>query len=100
VDDLVDGIIKLMASDVVSPVNLGNPTEITILDLAKTVIEITDSNSPITFIIPDDERTRDDPKKRCPDIRLARTKLGWNPNVSLREGIKSTTAYFRVKEGL
>ena len=100
VDDLVDGIIRLMASDVVGAVNLGNPTEITILDLAKTVIDITKSTSEITFMIPDDERTRDDPKKRCPDITLAQTSLGWEPKVMLKQGIVSTTDYFRHKLGL
>lgn len=100
VDDLVEGIVKLMASDVVDPVNLGNPTEITILDLARTVIDIAQSASEITFLIPDDERTRDDPKKRCPDITRARELLHWSPQVILQQGIKSTTEYFRVKLGL
>ncbi|MDF1513216.1 MAG: SDR family oxidoreductase [Anaerolineae bacterium] len=95
VDDLVDGIIRLMASHVDGPVNIGNPTEITILDLAKTVIEMTSSPSEITFVVPEDERTRDDPKQRCPDITLAKTALRWQPEVTLRDGIRATTAYFQ-----
>jgi len=99
VDDLVAGIVKLMEKDVDGPVNLGNPVEITILDLAKAVIRITESTSEITFIVPEDERTRDDPKKRCPDISRALTTLGWQPHITLNEGIKSTTDYFRSKPG-
>ena len=95
VDDLVTGIIGLMAADVSDPVNLGNPTEITILELAQTVIDIVGSSSEITFMIPEDERTRDDPKQRCPDITRARLTFGWEPKVSLIDGIKATTAYFR-----
>jgi dTDP-glucose 4,6-dehydratase len=100
VDDLVDGIVKLMDSDVVEPVNLGNPSEITILELAQTIIDITRSTSAITFMIPEDERTRDDPKKRCPDITRAQTRLGWQPRVALYEGIQETTDYFRAKLGM
>ena len=100
VDDLVAGIMRLMASDETDPVNIGNPNEITILDFAKLVIEVTDSPSDITFVIPEDERTRDDPKRRCPDISRAREWLGWEPEVSLREGLTLTTAYFRERLGL
>ncbi len=100
VDDLVSGIMRLMASDETAPVNIGNPSEITILDFAKLVIEVTDSESDITFVVPEDERTRDDPKRRCPDIRRARTCLGWEPEVSLREGLALTTTYFRDRLGL
>jgi dTDP-glucose 4,6-dehydratase len=100
VDDLVRGIMRLMASDEADPVNIGNPTEITILDFAKLVIEVTGSESEITFVIPEDERTRDDPKKRCPDIRRAREHLQWEPKVSLREGLELTKAYFCERLGL
>jgi dTDP-glucose 4,6-dehydratase len=100
VDDLVRGIVKLMESDVDEPVNLGNPTEITILDLAKAVIQITGSTSEITFLVPEDERTRDDPKKRCPDISRAQSALGWQPHVALDEGIMATTDYFKDKLGI
>jgi nucleoside-diphosphate-sugar epimerase len=81
-------------------VNLGNPAEITILDLAKTIINITGSASEITYMVPEDERTRDDPKKRCPDITRAQTLLGWQPAVGLVDGIKATVAYFQDKLGL
>lgn len=100
VDDLVAGIMRLMASDEVGPVNIGNPSEITILDFAKLVIEVTDSTSDITFVVPEDERTRDDPKRRCPDVSRARDWLDWEPQVSLREGLRLTTTYFRERLGL
>jgi dTDP-glucose 4,6-dehydratase len=100
VDDLVRGIMRLMASDEVDPVNIGNPREITILDFAKLVIEVTGSDSEITFVIPEDERTRDDPKKRCPDICRAREHLNWKPKVSLREGLELTKTYFCERLGL
>lgn len=100
VDDLVAGITHLMASDEIDPVNIGNPTEITILDFAKLVIEVTDSESGITFVEPEDERTRDDPQRRCPDISRAREHLDWEPKVPLREGLARTTVYFRERLGL
>jgi dTDP-glucose 4,6-dehydratase len=80
--------------------NIGNPTEITIVDFAKLVIEVTGSDSEITFVVPKDERTRDDPKQRCPDITRARELLGWSPRIDLREGLKRTTAYFRQRLGI
>ncbi|MGC9346954.1 MAG: UDP-glucuronic acid decarboxylase family protein [Anaerolineae bacterium] len=100
VDDLVDGIVRLMDSEAEGPMNIGNPSEITIVDFAKLVIEVTGSNSDITFVVPEDERTRDDPKQRCPDITRARELLGWSPQVALREGLKRTTAYFRQRLGI
>jgi dTDP-glucose 4,6-dehydratase len=100
VDDLVAGIVQLMASNQTEPVNIGNPTEITILDFAKLVIEATDSPSDITFVVPEDERTRDDPKRRCPDISRARECLDWEPEVALRKGLALTTTYFRERLGL
>jgi dTDP-glucose 4,6-dehydratase len=81
-------------------VNIGNPNEITIVDFAKLVIDVAGSQSTLTFIIPDDERTRDDPKRRCPDITRAREHLGWAPAVDLRDGLESTVAYFRKRLGL
>jgi dTDP-glucose 4,6-dehydratase len=99
VDDLVDGIVRLLESDAEGPMNIGNPNEITIVDFAKLVIEVTGSDSEITFIIPEDERTRDDPKQRCPDITRATDLLDWAPQVALREGLERTTIYFRRRLG-
>ncbi len=100
VDDLVEGIVRLLASDFHEPVNLGNPREMTVLEFARKVLEVTGSASPITFIHPTDERTRDDPKVRCPDITRARELLGWEPRVSLEEGLARTAADFRLRLGL
>jgi len=76
----------LLLSDVVEPVNLGNPREMTILELAHKVNEITGSSAGIVY----KPLPRDDPKRRCPDIRRARQLLGWEPKVSLEEGLKRT----------
>jgi dTDP-glucose 4,6-dehydratase len=94
--DLVEGIYRLMMSDTSEPVNIGNPQELTILDLAKKVIAATGSKSRIV------ERPlpMDDPKVRQPDITRARRVLGWEPKVSLDEGLVPTIAYFRTKLGL
>jgi len=100
VDDLVGGIMALMGSNVEGPVNVGNPNELSIVDFARLVIEVVGSDSEITFITPDDERTRDDPKRRCPDITRASGLLGWQPQVELRDGLEKTAAYFRTKLGL
>jgi len=100
VDDLVEGLIRLLFSDEVTPVNLGNPQEMTILDFAHKVLEVTGSRSAITFVHPTDERTKDDPKVRCPDIRKARQVLGWEPKVSLEEGLRRTAEDFRQRLGL
>lgn len=97
VDDLVEGMVHLFNSGETDPVNLGNPTEMTILDFGHRVLELTGSDSPITFITPTDERTADDPKVRCPDVGKARRVLGWEPQVSLEEGLRQTIAYFRGK---
>lgn len=91
VDDLVAGIKKLLFSDLAGPVNLGNPSEMTLLDLAKKIIELTGSKSKITF----EPLPQDDPRQRCPDIALAKTKLHWAPKVPLEEGLKKTIAYFK-----
>jgi len=94
--DLVDGIYRLMMSSTPDPVNIGNPTEMTIRQLAETIISITGSKSRIV------ERPLpvDDPKVRQPDITRARTLLGWEPKVALREGLETTIAYFRKKLGI
>jgi len=92
VDDMIDGLIKLMDSpdDFIGPVNLGNPKEFSILELANKVIELTGSKSKIVF----QPLPPDDPIQRKPDIRLAKEHLGWEPEIPLEEGLKETIAYF------
>jgi dTDP-glucose 4,6-dehydratase len=97
VDDLVDGLCRLLFSGELSPVNLGNPQEMTVLQFANKVLEITGSASDIVFVRPDDERIRDDPKMRQPDISKARQVLSWEPRVSLEDGLRSTVDWFRDK---
>jgi dTDP-glucose 4,6-dehydratase len=91
VDDLVEGIWRLLNSDLVEPCNIGNPHEMTILEFAETIREACGSSSPIVF----KPLPVDDPQTRQPDITLARTRLGWEPKVPLRQGLESTIAYFR-----
>ncbi len=91
VDDLVEGIYRLLLSEEVMPVNVGNPAEITILDFAKEVIELTGSTSKIIF----KDLPKDDPKVRKPNITKAREVLGWEPKVDRREGLKTTLEYFK-----
>lgn len=92
VDDLIDGMIRMMAAeDFTGPVNLGNPGEFTMLELAETVIRLTDSKSRIVH----EPLPSDDPTQRRPIIDLAKEKLGWQPSVDLEEGLKRTIAYFR-----
>ncbi len=100
VDDLVEGIVRLMASDLCDPVNLGNPSEYTIMEFAIKVLEVTNSKSEIVFVQPTDERTKDDPKVRCPDITLARARLGWEPQIPVAEGLRHTAEDFRKRLGL
>ncbi len=95
VSDLVDGLYRLLMSDEASPVNLGNPQEMTILQFAETVIRVSGSKSQIAFVTPQDERTADDPQARRPDITKAHTILGWEPRVSLEEGLHMTVDWFR-----
>jgi UDP-glucuronate decarboxylase len=92
VDDLVDGLIRLMDSDesLTGPINLGNPDEVTILELAKLVIALTGSRSTITH----EPLPPDDPRQRQPDISLAGKSLGWQPVTPLRAGLEKTIAYF------
>ena len=93
VSDLVDGIIRLMESDLNDPVNIGNPHEMTIEQIARAIIEISGSKSTIVYRpLPED-----DPKVRRPDITRARTLLGWEPKVPLNEGLVKTLAYFKTK---
>ena len=93
ISDLVDGIIRLMESDQNDPVNIGNPHELTIKDIAETIIRMTGSGSRIVY----QPLPTDDPKVRQPDITRARTLLGWEPKVSLEDGLTRTIAYFREK---
>ena len=92
VDDLVDGIIKMMKSDLTGPVNLGNPSERTILDFAKLILEFTGSKSKIVY----KPLPSDDPTKRQPDITLAKTKLNWEPKVDIKDGLRHTVEYFKA----
>lgn len=93
VDDLVDGFLRLMATEpgFTGPVNIGNPNEFTIAELAEAVVELTGSNSKIEYF----PLPQDDPRQRRPDISLARDKLKWEPKVQLRDGLAKTIAYFR-----
>ena len=93
VSDLVDGIYNILQlnDNPNTPINLGNPNEFTILELAKVVIDITDSKSEIV----NNPLPLDDPKQRCPDISLAKSILNWKPNIELNEGIEKTTNYFK-----
>jgi len=97
IDDLIEGLVRLLLSNETRPVNLGNPQEMTILEFAHKVLEVTGSTSPITFVHPTDERTQDDPKVRCPDITRAREVLGWEPKVPLEEGLRRTVEYFQER---
>ncbi len=93
VDDLIEGFVRMMASPrgVTGPVNLGNPGEFTMLELAELVLELTGSKSELVKLpLPED-----DPKQRRPDISLAKDTLGWNPSIELRAGLTSTITYFR-----
>jgi UDP-glucuronate decarboxylase len=92
IDDLIDGMIKMMGSreDFIGPVNLGNPTEFTILDLAKKIIKLTNSKSKIIYRpLPED-----DPKQRQPNIEFARRELKWEPKIQIEAGLKRTISYF------
>jgi dTDP-glucose 4,6-dehydratase len=98
VDDLIDGILLLLNSDEHLPVNIGNPHEMSILQFAEAINEITGNEAGVTYM-PDDRSARD-PQRRQPDITRARTILGWEPRYSLEEGIKQTVSYFKQKLGL
>uniref|UniRef100_UPI00389A4FF7 UDP-glucuronic acid decarboxylase family protein n=1 Tax=Thiobacillus sedimenti TaxID=3110231 RepID=UPI00389A4FF7 len=93
VDDMIEGFVRMMNSDdgFTGPVNMGNPGEFTMLELAERVLRLTGSKSKLAF----HPLPTDDPKQRQPDISLARENLGWEPKVSLEDGLKETVAYFR-----
>jgi dTDP-glucose 4,6-dehydratase len=93
ISDLVDGIIRLMLSDTNDPVNIGNPVEMTIKQIAETIIRMTGARSRIIY----KPLPTDDPKQRRPDITRARTLLGWEPKVQLEEGLVKTIEYFQTK---
>jgi dTDP-glucose 4,6-dehydratase len=96
VTDLVEGILRLLRSDCDGPVNVGNPQELSVLEFARRIIALTGSRSQITFR----PLPVDDPKVRQPDIGLARRLLGWEPRVSLEDGLRETIHYFREKVGV
>jgi len=93
VDDLIDGMIRLMdtGDDITGPINVGNPGEFTMIELAEQVLKLTGSRSKLARL----PLPADDPKQRRPDISLARSQLGWEPRVSLEDGLKETISYFR-----
>jgi dTDP-glucose 4,6-dehydratase len=91
ISDLVEGILRLSKADYARPVNLGNPDEVTIRQVAEEIIELTGSASRIEFV----PQRSDDPAVRRPDISLAKTLLGWSPRVPRREGLARTIEYFR-----
>jgi dTDP-glucose 4,6-dehydratase len=93
VDDEVRGFLSLLASDWTGPMNIGNPGEFTVLELAKIVIEVTGSNSEIVF----EPLPVDDPSRRRPDITLAREVLGWEPEVDLRTGVTRLAEWYRTQ---
>ncbi len=93
IDDMIEGMIRLMNTpdDITGPVNLGNPSEISILELAEKILKMANSKSRIVF----KSLPQDDPVRRCPDIRLAKKVLKWGPKVFLEEGLEKTAAYFK-----
>lgn len=90
VDDLIEGFIRFMAKEVIGPINLGNPTEFTIKELAQKIIDLTNSRSTLIY----KPLPSDDPTQRCPDITLANNQLGWKPTITLEMGLKKTIPYF------
>ncbi len=94
VSDLIDGFWKLVNSEQSGPINIGNPTERTMLEFAQEIKALTNSSSEIVY---EALKTADDPKQRRPDITKAKSLLGWEPKVSLEEGLKRTIAYFKTR---
>jgi dTDP-glucose 4,6-dehydratase len=97
VDDLIDGLLRLLYSDEHMPVNIGNPNEMTVLQFAETINKITENKGGITYV---DARSSRDPQMRQPDITRARQILKWNPKIELEEGLRKTIPYFKEKLGL
>jgi len=98
VDDLIDGVYKLLISDYHEPVNIGNPSETSILEFAEVINKLTQNNSGVTF--EPTSRGSGDPERRKPDISRARKLLGWEPKITLEEGIMKTIPYFKNKLGI
>jgi dTDP-glucose 4,6-dehydratase len=98
VDDLIDGIYKLLLSDEHAPVNIGNPVETTILEFAEMINTLTENPAGVVF--KPGQRGEGDPQRRQPDIRRAREVLGWEPKINMEEGVLKTIPYFREKMGL
>ena len=97
VSDLIEGMMRLMDQDEhTGPINIGNPVENSMLELASEVLKLTGSRSELTYL----PLPKDDPKQRCPDITLAKTVLGWSPQVNLETGLKHTVAYYRELLGM
>jgi dTDP-glucose 4,6-dehydratase len=97
VDDLIDGIIKLLYSDEHYPVNIGNPNEMSILQFAETINKVTGNTAGITYV---DARSARDPQRRRPDISRAKSILNWEPKISLEEGLRRSVPYFKQKLGI
>jgi len=95
VDDLVEGIYRLLKSEVAEPVNIGNPEEWTVLRMAEAIRDVAGASSPIVH----EELPEDDPKVRQPDVRMARERLNWSPQTSILQGLEKTLEYFRRKIG-
>jgi dTDP-glucose 4,6-dehydratase len=93
VDDTAAGLLALATADVVGPVNIGNPTEFTVLGVAEMIRDLAGSSSPIQYIA----APEDDPQRRCPDIALAREQLGWEPRISPEDGLAETVRWFRER---
>lgn len=98
VDDLIDGIVRLLYSDEHMPINLGNPDEISILDFAKMINRLVGNKADIVFAT--SQRSEGDPQRRRPDISRAKSILEWEPTISLEEGIRCTIPYFKAKMGI
>jgi nucleoside-diphosphate-sugar epimerase len=96
VEDEIRGFLALLDSDVTGPINIGNPDEFTMLELADIVLELTNSSSQVIF----EPLPVDDPTQRKPDLTLARSKLGWEPTIALREGLTRTIPYFAEQLGI
>jgi dTDP-glucose 4,6-dehydratase len=96
VDDMVEGILRMLRSSHPGPVNLGNPNELSVLELAKTIRRMTGSASPITLV----PRPQDDPMVRQPRIELAGEILGWKPEIDLQDGLARTIGWFRSHPGI
>ena len=91
VDDLINGLILLMNSDIESPVNMGNPKEFTIIELAEKIMDLTSSEAGYVL----NDLPEDDPQRRCPDINFAIQNLGWKPKIELSEGLVPTLEWFK-----